>query len=37
MFEKDPKMNTKPLPNYATGSGSINTLEFEGLRSLKVL
>lgn len=29
-------MNTNPLPNYATGSGSVNALEFKGLESLEV-
>lgn len=31
-----PNMNTNPLPNHATGNISINMLETEGLRSLKV-
>jgi hypothetical protein len=37
MFEETPNMSTNPLLNHASGSGSVNALEVEYLRSLKIL
>jgi hypothetical protein len=37
MFEETPNMSTNSLPNHASGSGSVNALEVEYLRSLKIL
>jgi hypothetical protein len=36
-FEQTPSVNVNPLPNHASSSGSINALEVEDPRSLKVL
>lgn len=36
MFEDSPNVNTNPLPNHASGSGLVNMLEVEHLRSLRV-
>jgi hypothetical protein len=35
-FEDAPNVNTNPLPNHASGSGSVNMLEIEHSKILKV-
>lgn len=35
-FKETPKINTNPLPNHTSSSGSINTLKADYPRSLKV-
>jgi hypothetical protein len=36
-FEETLNMSMHPLPNHASSSGSVNALEVEYLRSLKIL
>jgi hypothetical protein len=36
MFEESPNIKLNPLPNHASGNGSVNTLEADNPRGLKV-
>jgi hypothetical protein len=36
-FEETPNVSSNPLPNHASGIGSVNTLEVECSKNLKAL